>query len=267
MTMASDDFAEFDNALAPSPEETELLDLDVPADEQLPAALADPMLQDAKLVDPKTYKIIQGAKTWNRVSLPLRIRAFYAWLDLGDLSRVAVELNVKRSTLETLRVKDSWQARAEQIRAGLDHSIQTSWLEARRRGLSFFLEYIECIDPTRLASMSTPADVAKLAQTMVGLGGGVGNVTVHGNAQIVAPGAVGGQANLTGAKPAQELSDAELLAEAKRLGVPIQAPPPPVVTGRAVAAVEAEPVEPAPAPTGANLDGTGVASPGGAGEA
>lgn len=220
--MTKDLFDEFDEALGQlNPKELEALELGIPPDEHLDASLVAPDQVGAKVLDPASGRVGYAGQSWRNVPMPVRLKAFYAWLDLGDFVKVASALGIKVSTVRHLHVQDQWLERANQLRVGLDHSISTLWSESRRAGLSFFLEYLACLDPAKMAVMSEPQDVAKMMSTILGLGAGSSqHIEVHGPAQIVAPGSQAQMNN--GQKPASSLSDAELLAEAQRLGVKVQ---------------------------------------------
>ncbi len=225
--MPNDIFDEFD--AEPAPSELELSELGLPLDVELDACLVPPETLEAQILDPASGELTFGGEKLSKASLPTRLKAFYRWLDLGDLVKVANEFNLKVSVVKRLFEQDQWLARAEQLRVNLDGSLRVLFSESKRRGMSLLMQYIGALDPERLARESGPADFARMVTAMANLeraGHGAGqSVVVQGDAQIVAQGSQG-QQNLGGSgSRVDRMSDAELMAEAERLGLRVQPAP------------------------------------------
>lgn len=253
-------FSEFDKALPPSEREAGLMQLGIPVDEELPAALSDPACLEAVVVDPKSRVVGYPSARWSQIPLPLRIKAFYCWIDLSDFVAVAAHLGVRVSTIRHLHKSDQWEVRARELSDQFQTGLRVKLEKSRSSLLGWFSEYLACLEPAKLAAMSDPLGAAGLIRA---IGGALAQAPVHVHAQNAQVNAGAGPSQMNasaGGGPFADLDDAQLLALARESGVSVQ--PAPRVGGSNKAPVTDGSAGPSPG-SGTNPgDGPAPAPPG-----
>ena len=227
--MTDKDFlSEFDEPSVTSSEELKTeIEFD-PA--SLPAAIADPLLQEAIVHNPKTGLVERapdnggGHLRWHRIPMPIRERAFFLWLECGTFVETASVLGMKPEAIKRLSVHDKWEDRAERLRHGLEKGFLVSVVSVRQQATNLIASTLESLSPDKIASMLDGKDVVRLLTSLVKDG------TPAAGGLTVQTGGAPAQVNLGGTQPGQagrysSLSDEDLAAMARSRGVEVQASP------------------------------------------
>jgi hypothetical protein len=266
MTDIFDEFDQITSRLNPKGEE--LLKLGAEFEIQdLPAAIAPPHMQEAIIVDPNTGLCQPGSPhprfrqaLFHAVPVPLRIKAFYLWIDHGDCVTVAGLLGLKVSQVHSLKKQDQWESRAKDLSHELDHTIGAIWKRTKSATLQFLLSVMSEIDPARMAGMMDPAGLASLIKACASVGSESKGTTVINTTGPTQVNAGAGPGPLDPSRPLKERSGEELAAVLRSSGLTHQPPPPRGRGGLGVVDVESSPgnVSTPPPPLPADAGGTDV---------
>lgn len=194
------------------------------------AVLADPHLQSAAIVNPSTNlpepaPENQRGLRWNQIPMPVRERAFFMWIELGDFTEVGHRLGMDPGAVKRLSKKDGWAERAEELRAGLEKVFSVQVLENRRRALHIIHDTLGELKPERLLALMDGKDLVKLLGMSLAHGGagpGGGGLNVHTGD---GPTQINFGSTRDGDKSLSDLSDEDLAHRARELGIDVQAAP------------------------------------------
>lgn len=197
----------------------------------LDAMLLDPRVQPAQIVSPLTGLVSPGVSPpqhrqalWHSVPIPVRLKAFYLFIEYGDLVPISAALGLSLITLRNLKRKDRWLERAAEIRENMEAGLKTSWSKSKLASLGWFQQYLAQCSPDRMAAMSTPSDLANIMKGIVAIGGEPKGITVKTSGPTQLNYNAGPDRD--NPDPVKTASDAELMAELQKAGISVQPPPP-----------------------------------------
>ncbi len=196
----------------------------------LHARIQDPNDIGASIMNPKSGAVVEQPLNgfhlrFHKMPMALKERLFFAYIELGDYSQVAAKFALTTRSVKALAKNDGWDQRAEELSRGLEKTLGIQVLENRRTTIRLIHRLLSKLEPERIVALLDGKDIVRLLTALMKDGGfnseksGLNINTGGGPTQLNFGGQSGGDPTLN------DVSDEELVKQARELGIEVHASP------------------------------------------